>query len=91
MGQGPTIEIPGKILMDAPSMSVEDAVVNFDELVREWKCNRSDRMALEASVKVLRELIDNHQRVAQENIDLRKRNEDLVADNARLRDTLSED
>ncbi len=54
---GPTIKIPGQLMMPVPHLSLGEAVGNFEVLVRDHECNRQDRMALEQSVAMLRELV----------------------------------
>lgn len=51
-------KIPGHIMMAVPSVTPEQAINNFDEIVREFACNRETRMALEQSVRVLRDLVE---------------------------------
>jgi len=51
------IEIPGHILMRAPNLTPEEALHNLDQVVAGWTCNRTQRMALEQSLKVLKEIV----------------------------------
>ena len=57
MPDGPTLEMPGKLVMDAPFVSPESAIANLDQLVATWTCDRTVRVGLEQSIKVLRDLV----------------------------------
>ena len=63
---GPRLEIPGKLQMDAPAVTPEQAIINLDQVVAGWSCDRGTRMALEQSIKVLADMVEDMRQAVED-------------------------